>query len=74
KWSSTNTAAERLAEEVTREFQTEIAALDWKQLLWRADDEPEGLKPLDLDEDESDEAPAESPDKPKRGLKATIRV
>ena len=46
--------AQFLAEEVTREFQTDIATVDWKQQLWRADDEPEGLKPLDLDEDEDE--------------------
>ncbi len=41
-----------LVEEVTREYQTDVAAVDWKQQLWHADDEPEGVKPLDLDEDE----------------------
>jgi chromosome segregation protein len=46
-----------LAEEAVREFQIEISTCDWKQQLWHADDEPEGLKPLDLDEDE-DEAGA----------------
>ena len=49
--------AQFLAEEVTREFQIDIAVVDWKLQLWRADDEPDGLKPLDLDEDE-DEGPA----------------
>jgi len=44
-----------LAEEVSREFQAEVAALDWKDLLWHADDEPEGLKPLDLDEEDEAE-------------------
>ncbi len=42
-----------LAEEVAREFQTDVAVQDWKQLLWHADDEPEGMRTLDLDEDDS---------------------
>ncbi|HEX2855261.1 MAG TPA: chromosome segregation protein SMC [Opitutaceae bacterium] len=59
--------AQFLTEEVTREFQADISTLDWKQLLWRADDEPEGVKPLDLDEDEDDEAPpSDAGEKPKR--------
>jgi chromosome segregation protein len=44
-----------LAEEATREFQVDIAAVDWKRQLWHADDEPEGLKPLDLDDEEEGE-------------------
>jgi chromosome segregation protein len=44
-----------LAEEVAREFQAEIKAIGWKETLWRADDEPAGLKPLGLDEDEDAE-------------------
>ena len=52
-----------LVEEVTREFQTEVTAIDWKSLLWHADDEPEGVKPLDLDdEDEEGTAAAAAPD------------
>jgi chromosome segregation protein len=50
-----------LAEEVAREFEADVAALDWKLLLWRADDEPEGLQTLDLDdEEEPGAAPAEA--------------
>jgi chromosome segregation protein len=48
--------AQFLAEEVTREFQTDVAGIDWKHQLWHADDEPEGLKPLDLDEDDDEDA------------------
>jgi chromosome segregation protein len=59
-----------LAEEVTREFQAAVGTLDWKQLLWHADDEPAGLKPLDLDEDENDEANAEKEKPRKRKSKA----
>ncbi len=50
-----------LTEEVTREFQEDVSTLDWARLLWRADDEPEGLQALDLDEDEVAEAPAAGP-------------
>ena len=50
--------AQFLAEEVTREFSLDVSGIAWRQQLWRADDEPEGMKPLDLDEDEDDDAPA----------------
>ncbi len=43
-----------LADEVLREFQTAVATVDWRMQLWRSDDEPEGLKPLDLDEEEDE--------------------
>jgi chromosome segregation protein len=65
--------AQFLVEEVTREFQAEVATLDWKNLLWHADDEPEGVKPLDLDEDDEAEegAPkAAEGEAPKRRRKA----
>ena len=52
--------AQFLAEEVTREFQADVATLDWKHELWHADDEPEGLKPLDLDEEEDEEGSQET--------------
>ncbi|MEO6996392.1 MAG: chromosome segregation protein SMC, partial [Lacunisphaera sp.] len=52
KVAETGARVQFLVEEVTREFQIEIGTLDWKQLLWHADDEPEGLKALDLDEEE----------------------
>lgn len=55
KLAESRARAQFLVEEVTREFQTDIASLDWKKLLWHSDDEPEGIKPLDLD-DEEDEA------------------
>ncbi len=47
--------AEFLREEVEREFQADIGAIDWRRMLWHADDEPEGLKPLDLDDDEDED-------------------
>ena len=46
--------AQFLVEEVTREFQTDVGSVDWQRQLWKADDEPEGIKPLDLDEDEDE--------------------
>jgi chromosome segregation protein len=52
KLAETRQRAQFLTEEVTREFQTDITTLEWKQLLWHADDEPEGVKPLDLEEEE----------------------
>ena len=58
KLAETRQRALFLAEEAVREFQIEIATCDWKQQLWHADDEPEGLKPLDLDEDEDAEGGA----------------
>ena len=50
---------EFLIEEVRREFSTEISTIDWKMQLWRSEDEPEGLQPLDLDEDEDGTAASE---------------
>ncbi len=47
-----------LSEEVTHEFQVDVASLDWKRLIWHADDEPEGMKDLDLDEDEESGQPS----------------
>jgi chromosome segregation protein len=61
KLAETRQRAQFLAEEVTREYQTEVGSLDWKHLLWHADDEPEGVKPLDLDEDDESDAPAAQP-------------
>ncbi len=50
--------AQFIKEEVLREYQVEIGSIDWKLQIWRADDEPEGIKPLDLDEE--DEGAAEN--------------
>jgi chromosome segregation protein len=41
-----------LAEEVAREFQADVAGVNWKDMLWHADGEPEGMKQLDLEEEE----------------------
>ena len=58
KVAETRARVQFLTEELTHEFQVEVANLDWKQLLWRADDEPEGLRELDLDEDDEPAQPA----------------
>ena len=55
KLAESSARAQFLTDEVKHEFQTDVASLDWRQLLWHADDEPEGLKLLDLDEDDEDE-------------------
>ena len=67
--------AQFIAEEVAREFQANIAQLDWRHFYWHADGEPEGLKPIDLDEeDETDDgAPKpedEAPEASKRRRKS----
>jgi len=41
-----------LIEEVQREFSVEVGEVDWRLSLWRADDEPEGIQSLDLDEED----------------------
>ena len=52
KVAETRARVQFLTEEVTREFQADLATQDWRMLMWHADDEPEGMKDLDLDEDE----------------------
>ncbi|WP_221030076.1 chromosome segregation protein SMC [Actomonas aquatica] len=49
-----NSRAQFIAEDVTREFSEAVENLDWKQLMWRSDEEPPDMKPLDLEEDEDD--------------------
>ncbi len=56
KVAETRARVQFLTEEVTREFQADIAAQDWRRLMWHADDEPEGMKDLDLDEEEGEAA------------------
>jgi len=58
KFAENRARARFLAEEAQREFQIQLGTVDWKRELWRAEDEPEGLKPLDLDE-EDDADPGE---------------
>ncbi len=63
KAAETKARLQFLTDEITHEFQTDISTLDWRRLMWHADDEPEGIKDLDLDEDEGGEenAPATTP-------------
>ncbi|MBP7481554.1 MAG: chromosome segregation protein SMC [Lacunisphaera sp.] len=58
KVAETRARVQFLTEEVTREFQADLAQQDWRKLMWHADDEPEGMKDLDLDEDESEASSA----------------
>jgi chromosome segregation protein len=60
--AETRQRAQFLAEEVTREFQLPVADILWRRELWRADDEPEGVKPLDLEEEEDDGAESAAAD------------
>jgi len=50
--------AQFLAEDALREFNADLLALDWRLLLWRADEEPPDLQPLDLDDDDEPAEPA----------------
>ena len=52
-----------LREEVSREYQADVATIAWKEVLWRADDEPAGAKPLDLEEEEGEEPVVRRPRK-----------
>jgi chromosome segregation protein len=54
--------AQFLTEDVQREFQCDLGAIDWKRLLWHSEDDPSDLKPLDLDDDEDSEDKAQTPD------------
>jgi len=47
-----------LVEEVQREFSVEIGEVNWRLSLWRADDEPEGIQALDLDEEDEGGQPS----------------
>ncbi len=55
--------AQFLTGEMQREFQCDLAAVDWKRMLWHSEDDPPDLKPLDLDDDEDAEerGPAADP-------------
>jgi chromosome segregation protein len=69
KLAETRARVQFLAEEVAREFQAEVATLAWPHLLWHADDEPEGLKALDLDEEEEGDEAQGAADAPRRRKK-----
>ena len=66
--------AQFIAEEVAREFQANIAQLDWRHFYWHADGEPEGLKLLDLDEDDETEERAAAPFVPGAAVPAEAGV
>jgi chromosome segregation protein len=66
KLAESRQRAQFLAEEITREFQADITVVDWKHQLWHAEDEPEGVKPLDLDEE--DEELESGTQKPEPGI------
>ncbi|HEY0945475.1 MAG TPA: chromosome segregation protein SMC [Opitutaceae bacterium] len=55
KLAESTSRAQFLAEDVTREFSADIKTLDWQQLLWRSEDDPPDMKPLDLDEDDEEQ-------------------
>lgn len=56
--AETNSRAQFIAEDVMREFSLELSELDWRQLMWRSDDEPPDMKTLDLEEEEDEPEPA----------------
>jgi len=58
--AETSSRAQFMAEDVMREFSTEMADLDWRQLMWRSDDEPLDITPLDLEEEDEPESAADS--------------
>ena len=66
KVAETRARVQFLTEELTHEFQVDVSTLDWRQLLWHADDEPEGLKALDLDEDEEEGTTEAAPKRRKK--------
>jgi chromosome segregation protein len=66
--------AQFIAEEVTREFQANIAQLDWRHFYWHADGEPEGMKLLDLDEEDEGEEAAPLTPAPEATLAAAGEV
>ena len=56
-----NSRTEYLLEESRREYDADLAEIDWPVVLWEADEEPPGKHPLDLDEDDGeDDLPATS--------------
>jgi len=66
--------AQFIAEEVVREFQANIAQLDWRHFYWHADSEPEGMKLLDLDEDDEGEEVASAVSAPDAAVPAEGEV
>src|SRR5690606_16186329 len=54
--------AQFIVEDVTREFSEAVDKLDWKQLMWRSDDEPPDMQTLDLEEEEDQPEGAAGPE------------
>jgi chromosome segregation protein len=53
--AETNSRAQFIAEDVMREYSEVLSELDWRQLMWRSDDDPPDMNTLDLEEDETPE-------------------
>lgn len=74
KVAETRARVQFLTEEITHEFQVDVSTVDWRRLLWHADDEPEGLRELDLDEEEgAEERGQKTEDAPPQAAAATPR-
>ncbi len=58
KFAENKQRAQFLSEDVTREYGLDISTVDWKRMLWKSEDEPEGVNLLDIDEDEDQEPTA----------------
>lgn len=58
--AETNSRAQFIAEDVMREYSEELSELDWRQLMWRSDDEPPDMNTLDLEEEEAPEENTEA--------------
>lgn len=57
-----NSKRDYLLEEAQREYETDLAEVDWPVMLWEADEEPPGKHPLDLEDDDGeDQVPATAP-------------
>ena len=54
-----------LQEEAQREHGTDLKSVEWRYEMWMAGQQPEGLRPLDLDEDEDGKEETQKPEKPK---------
>lgn len=74
--AETNSRAQFIAEDVMREFSLELSELDWRQLMWRSDDEPPDMKTLDLEEEEEPTSPpaeGEGPESPDHAEGETLK-
>ncbi len=58
--AETSSRAQFIAEDVMREYSLEVDPLEWRQMMWRSDDEPPDMKTLDLEEEEETPSPVES--------------